>query len=133
MQIVYSPLHAKHAPKSFIRRGVVTPNPEVPARAETLLAAVREAGHKIVAPDAFGREPLVAVHSAEYLDFLATIHPRWLAMDGAAEEIVPNIHPGRWMSHRPVGPTGLVGYHTADTACPIGPGTWEAARASADA
>ena len=62
MQIVYSPAHEKHAPKTFIRRGVVVPNPETPERAATLLAAVQGGGHRVVAPDDFGPAPLRAVH-----------------------------------------------------------------------
>ena len=132
MQIVYSAEHERHQPKTFIRRGAVIANPEVPARAATLLAAVRAAGHRIVAPDDFGAAPREAVHGKDYLDFLATIHANWQTLAGAAEEVVPNIHPGRHMARRPIGLAGLVGYHTADTACPIGAGTWQAATASAN-
>jgi acetoin utilization deacetylase AcuC-like enzyme len=132
MDIVYSSDHEKHQPRTFIRRGAVVANPEVPARAATLLAAVRDAGHRVVAPDDFGAGPREAVHGKGYLDFLATIHAGWQRLSGAAEEVVPNIHPGRHMSRRPIGLAGLVGYHTADTACPIGAGTWEAAVASAN-
>jgi acetoin utilization deacetylase AcuC-like enzyme len=132
MQIVYSRDHEKHQPKTFIRRGAVVANPEVAARATTLLEAVRKAGHSIVAPDDYGPGPREAVHGKPYLDFLATIHDGWQRLAGAAEEVVPNIHPGRHMSRRPIGLAGLVGYHTADTACPIGAGTWEAAVASAN-
>ena len=132
MDVVYSPAHQRHQPKTFIRRGAVVANPEVPARAAMLLAAVGNSGHRIVAPDDFGAAPREAVHGKDYLDFLATIHARWQSLAGAAEEVVPNIHPGRHMSRRPVGPAGLVGYHAADTACPIGAGTWEASIASAN-
>ena len=133
MHIVYSPLQEKHQPRSFIKRGSVAPNPEVAARAAALLAAVTDAGsHRIVSPDDFGPGPRAAVHTPEYLEFLETIHERWQALPDAGPEIVPNIHPGRQMSRRPAGAVGLVGYHTADTACPIGAGTWEAATAAAD-
>lgn len=132
MQIVYSSDHEKHQPRTFIRRGAVVANPEIAARATTLLEAVRDAGHAIVAPDDYGAGPREAVHGKDYLHFLATIHAGWQRLAGAAEEVVPNIHPGRHMSHRPVGLAGLVGYHAADTACPIGAGTWEAAVASAN-
>jgi acetoin utilization deacetylase AcuC-like enzyme len=131
MRILYSPEHGRHQPRSYIRRGAVVANPEVAARATTLLEAARDAGHRVVAPDDFGTGPREAVHGKDYLDFLATIHARWQGLAGAAEEVVPNIHPGRHMRRRPVGAAGLVGYHTADTACPIGAGTWEAAVASA--
>ena len=132
MQIVYSPDHEKHQPRTFIRRGTAVPNPEVAARAATLLSAVRDAGHSIIGPDDFAPEPRAAVHTADYLDFLATIHARWQKLPEASPEIVPNIHPGRHMAHRPVGAVGLVGFHTADTSCPIGVGTWEASIASAN-
>jgi acetoin utilization deacetylase AcuC-like enzyme len=132
MRIVYSPAHEKHQPRTFIRRGAVVANPEVAARATTLLAAARDAGHAIVAPDDYGPGPREAVHGKDYLEFLATIHAGWQRLAGAAEEVVPNIHPGRHMSRRPVGLAGLVGYHTADTACPIGAGSWEAVVASAN-
>jgi acetoin utilization deacetylase AcuC-like enzyme len=131
VKIVYSPAHARHAPRSFIRRGVAVPNPEVPERAERLLASAREAGHEIVAPAEFGRAAIAAVHDAGYLDFLATIHARWRALPGTGEEIVPNVHPNRHMAHRPEGPVGLAGYYVADTGTPIVAGTWEAIVAGA--
>src|SRR4029077_9201776 len=93
MQIVYSRDHERHQPKTFIRRGAVVANPEVAARATTLLEAVRKAGHSIVAPDDYGPGPREAVHGKSYLDFLATIHDGWQRLAGAAEEVVPNIHP----------------------------------------
>src|SRR3954452_15501753 len=86
MQIVYSPAHEKHQPRTFIRRGAVVANPEVAARATTLLQAVRDAGHAIVAPDEYGPGPREAVHDKAYLDFLATIHEGWQNLAGAAEE-----------------------------------------------
>lgn len=133
MQIVFSPEHERHQPKNFLKRGVPTPNPEVAERARRLLAAVEGNGHKVVAPDDFGHEPRTAVHTAAYLDFLTTIWQRWRALPDAGTEIVPNVHPGRQMSHYPKGAVGLVGYHTADTACPISEGTWLAVCAAANA
>src|SRR5260370_7124417 len=95
MEVVCSPEHARHQPRTFIRRGAVVANPEVPARAETLLASVRDAGHRIVAPDDFGAKPREAVHGKDYLDFLAAIHPRWQTLPAAPDEVVPHIPPAR--------------------------------------
>jgi acetoin utilization deacetylase AcuC-like enzyme len=133
MQILYSPDHERHQPKTFLRRGVPMPNPEVAERARRLLAAVQADGHRIDAPSDFGPDPRAAVHTPDYLEFLATIWQRWRAMPDAGPEIVPNVHPGRTMSRRPIGATGLAGYYTADTACPISEGTWVAACAAANA
>ncbi|MEM6357322.1 MAG: histone deacetylase family protein, partial [Pseudomonadota bacterium] len=44
---------------------------------------------------------------------------------------VPNIHPDRREAGYPRSAVGQAGYHQADTACPIGPATWDAAYLSA--
>ena len=129
MQVIYSSAHERHAPEAFISAGHVRPNPEVAERAARLLAAV--GGHDILPPDAFGIGPLTRV-TDDYLDFLTHAYDLWQKVAGASEEVVPNAHPGRHMHTRPHHIVGLAGYHMADTACPIGAGTWEAASTSAD-
>ena len=47
----------------------MTANPEIPARADTLLGAARQAGHELVDSGSFGLEPVRAVHDSDYLDF----------------------------------------------------------------
>ena len=127
MQVVYSDAHRRHAPKHFLMRGTRVDNPEVPLRAENLAAAARAGGHTIVAPDDFGPGPRAAVHTAQHLAFLQTVHARWRDHPVASDEVVPNMHPTRNMNHYPEGVVGQAGYHMADTACPIGPNTWTAA------
>ena len=77
MDVVYSETHLKHAPRRFIIRGEWADNPEVPERAENLVAAARAAGHRIIAPDDFGEGPRRAVHDIRLLDFLESAHRRW--------------------------------------------------------
>ncbi|MCG8694898.1 MAG: histone deacetylase family protein [Minwuiales bacterium] len=132
MQIIYDPSHERHAPETFISAGRVMPNPEVVERATRLLAAVEQAGHEVVAPDPFGHDAYAAVHTGDYLEFLSSAHALWSKVAGASDEVVPNAHPGRHMHTRPHHIVGLAGYHMADTACPIGAGTWRAARGAAD-
>jgi acetoin utilization deacetylase AcuC-like enzyme len=132
VKIVFDQRQLAHAPKTFIVRGRMQRCPDLPERAEVLLAAARDAGHEVVAPEDAGPAPLGAVHTPEYLDFLANIHAAWRALPEAGEEVVPNIHPNRNMSVRPRATVGLAGYHMADTACPVTPDTWASARASAN-
>ena len=132
MRIYFSEQHAVHAPGAFVSRGQITANPETPARAQTLLDAAREAGHDLVDSQSFGLEPVRAVHDADYLDFLEHAWRDWSALPGHAPEVIPNVHPGRNMSGRPRAIVGRAGYYQADCACPIGPGTWEGIRVSAD-
>lgn len=122
---------AGHDPQMFMANGVRLPNPEVPVRIATLRAGAEAAGCRFESPRDFGMGPIAAIHSAEYLHFLATIHPRWLRIPGAAAEVIPNIHPDRRAVNYPKSAVGQAGYHQADTACPIAAGTWEAAYWSA--
>ncbi len=132
MQVVYSEQHSDHYPEHFLKSGERTQNPEMPERAEMMLNAVEESGREIVVPDDYGHGPLADVHTPEYLAFLASIHERWQALEGASAEVIPNIHPDRRGGGYPRSPVGQAGYHLADTACPISAGTWEAARMSAN-
>ena len=132
MRIYFSDQHAVHAPGAFVSRGRVTANPEMPARAEALLGAVKEAGHELVHNHPFGLAPVSAVHDADYLAFLESAWQDWSALPDHAPEVIPNVHPGRNMHGRPRAIVGRAGYYQADCACPIGPGTWEGIQVSAD-
>jgi acetoin utilization deacetylase AcuC-like enzyme len=132
MKIVFSETHKIHYPRHFLVNGALEANPEVPERASTLLESVHSEGHEVAAPDDYGRGPLADVHTAEYLDFLARIYERWQRIEGASEEVIPNIHPNGRAGGYPASAVGQAGYHMADTACPIGDGTWEAACESAN-
>jgi len=133
MQVIFPAGQSRHHPRHFLVSGASQPNPEVPERAERLLAAVREAGHRVEAPADFGLGPLAAVHTAEYLRFLATVFERWQQIPGASAEVVPNIHARARADAYPASVVGQAGYHMADTACPVAAGTWEAAVEAAQA
>ncbi|WP_413848330.1 histone deacetylase family protein, partial [Albidovulum sp.] len=120
-----------HDPKMFMANGTRLPNPEQPARIEALKAGAEAAGLAFAAPADHGMGPLAAVHSPEYLVFLQTIHARWSRIEGASDEVIPNIHPDRRSASYPRSAVGQAGFHQADTACPIAAGTWEAAYWSA--
>ena len=132
MDVVYSETHLLHKPRRFIFRGEWADNPEVPERAINLVAAARAAGHRVIAPDDFGAAPRRAVHEKRHLDFLESAHRRWSELDGAGPEIVPNTHPTAPFARYPESVVGQAGWHISDTACPIGPETWQAACASAN-
>jgi acetoin utilization deacetylase AcuC-like enzyme len=131
MKVVYSVSQAKHDPSFFLSSGLQANNPEVPRRAETLLASAVSAGCEHVEPIDTGHAPISAVHTPEYLRFLKTIYRRWQHLDNASSEVVPNIHPNRRDGSYPVSEVGQAGYHMADTACPISSDTFNAVVKSA--
>ena len=121
----------RHDPQHFMANGVRKPSPEAPRRVEVLRAGAEAAGWSVAAPDDRGLAPIAAIHTPEYLAFLRTIHDRWRRIEGASDEVIPNIHPDRRTASYPASAVGQAGYHQADTACPIAAHTWEAAYWSA--
>ncbi|WP_424813824.1 histone deacetylase family protein [Roseococcus sp. YIM B11640] len=130
MKAFHHPDEAQHAPQFFLMRGTVRANFEVPARAASLRAGLDALGLKPEETKPAPREALLKIHTPEYLDFLEHAHAEWAAMPEAGAEIVPNIHPTPEMLAQSSRPAGHVisraGAHTADAACPIGAGTWQA-------
>jgi acetoin utilization deacetylase AcuC-like enzyme len=120
-----------HDPKHFMANGTVSANPETPARIGILKAGAEAAGWRFEPPTDHGLGPIAAVHSPEYLTFLRTAHTRWSRIEGASDEVIPNIHPAARTDSYPKSVVGQAGFHQADTACPIAAGTWEAAYWSA--
>ena len=131
MKAFYAEEQRRHDPQAFLSSGAPQPNPEKPARLDLLLDGARAAGCTVERPAAYGLGPIAAVHRPEYLAFLETIHERWLRIEGASAEVIPNIHPlGRDASY-PASAVGQAGYHMADTACPISAETFSSACFSA--
>ncbi len=120
-----------HDPKHFMANGARLPNPEVPARVGILRAGAEAAGCRFEAPADAGLGPIAKIHTPEYLAFLETIHARWSRIEGASDEVIPNIHPASRTDGYPLSAVGQAGYHQADTACPISAETWGSAYWSA--
>ncbi len=131
MKAIFDDRQWKHQPKHFMANGAILPNPEQAERIDRLLAGAKAAGCEVQAPIDAGLGPIAAIHSAEYLTFLQSIYTRWKRIEGAGDEVIPNIHPATRGDSYPKSAIGQAGYHQADTACPIASGTWEAAYWSA--
>lgn len=131
MKAIFDERQWRHDPKHFMANGVVKPCPEQPERITRLTEGARVAGCAFLAPEDAGLGPIAAIHSPEYVTFLRNIYTRWQRIEGAGAEVIPNVHPASRNDGCPRSAVGQAGYHQADTACPIGAGTWEAAYWSA--
>ena len=131
MKVIFDPSQKLHYPKMFLSSGAQKPNPEVPERADILLAAAKNTGLIQETPHDYGLAPAAAVHTPEYLTFLQTIYERWRRIEGASDEVIPNIHPNGRGGAYPASAVGHAGYHMADTSCPINADTWGSALRSA--
>jgi acetoin utilization deacetylase AcuC-like enzyme len=130
MKVAHSPAHAAHDPRFFLLRGKVVASEERPERARVLLAAAARAGLEAVEAAPATPADALAIHGLDYLRFLDDAATGWAALDGAGPEVVANVHPQRWGGTYPASLVGRAGWHMADAACPIGPGTVAAAYAA---
>lgn len=135
MKAFAHPSQARHDPHFFLMRGRVRPNFEVPARAAALAEGLARLGITPEEPPPAPRAALEAVHEAAYLDFLRDAPAAWAALPDPGPEVVGNMHPTPEMiahgARLPEGLVGQTGWYSADTACPVGPHTYEAALGAA--
>jgi acetoin utilization deacetylase AcuC-like enzyme len=131
MKTFADPGQARHTPRFFLIRGEVRPNYEIPARAAALEAALQRMGLAPAPAPAATRPQLETLHAPDYLDFLEGCVAEWQALPSKGPEVVANMHATADVlangGRCPETVVGKVAWYTADTACPIGPGTWEAA------
>ncbi|GAB5375203.1 MAG: histone deacetylase family protein [Acuticoccus sp.] len=132
MRVFFAPETDAHDPAFFLTRGRVAANEERPERARRLLAAVERLGLALESPPAAGRAALLGVHTARYLDFLATAHDEWQRLPAPGPEVLPGAQPRLAGSSYPAIVSGRAGWHLGDLACPVGPATGRAALRSAD-
>lgn len=133
MKVIFTEKQKKHYPHTFFSSGAPQPNPEVPERADRLLAAATSCGLIAEEPADHGLEFISAVHTQRYLTYLQNIYARWMRIEGGSSEVVPGIHPDRRDGGYPDSAAGQAGWHHCDTASPVSADTWGSALWSAHA
>ena len=139
--LVVNPRCHDHDPGAEIWIGVTTPGTEVAERVTVIESTLRELGHDVVSAREFDDTWLTHVHSAELIEYLATVWDQWVTAgypDLGAERVVPYLFPSEELLHglRRRLPTALhaqVGTYCYDTMTLIGPGSWRAIRAATHA
>lgn len=132
MKTFFHPQQRLHHPRSYLSRGQMREPQEIPARIDPLLAMARQLGFAVVEPADHGLEPLRAVHSDAYLDYLQSAYAQWHEVDEDwGDEVMSNIF---IRENNPLrGILGKTARYLADGSCPIGEHTWMAAYWSAQA
>jgi acetoin utilization deacetylase AcuC-like enzyme len=111
-----------HLPAGEFFNGAMHPAAEHAGRVDAILGAI---GHT-EAPADGGLEPLLRVHSRDYLDFLRNAHDQWRAA-GREGDAFPYTFPV--VKRRPLRLQridALLGEYSFDTSTPIAERTWEA-------
>ena len=134
MLTISSDRHHRHHGTAELIDGTLKPCFEMPRRAEMILARVREVGlGDVVAPRAFGLDPVRRVHDAGFVAFLEHAWTDWTAL-GRTNDALPLVWPVPSVRHvrLPQHIDGRLGFYSSDAGVPITAGTWEAVQASAD-
>jgi acetoin utilization deacetylase AcuC-like enzyme len=112
-----------HAPAGEFFNGAMHPPAEHSGRLDAILKAIG----RTRPPTDSGMEPLLRVHSADYLGFVRTAHDQWRAA-GRDGDAFPYTFPV--VGRRPLNLSridALLGQFSFDTSTPLASGTWEAA------
>ena len=117
MKAFFSEEQLLHTPQQFMRLGRISAPTDLPSRAHSLQGALAARGIAVETPPDYGRQPLEAIHSADYLDYLETAFARWQALKA------PGVDPGPEV----LSIVAQTGYYLSDLSCPIGPHTWRSA------
>lgn len=132
MKTIYTPAHLAHAPAKEFLDGELVDVFEKPTRAELILQAVRAANlGEVLPPKDFGLDPIKAIHSDDYLDYLQHAYALWLADGRSTNAVYPDTFWKPQFLHRPTKIGALAGIYTMDMSAPITGGTWGAAYQSA--
>lgn len=139
--VAWSDEHRRHAPTTGVWVGVPIDADELPARADRIRRALKEAGAPVVEAEPHDDAAVLAVHDAGLVDFLRTAWRDWEAegmlRDPGQPDVVGYIFPTSGLlsgvePRIPVALSARTGAWCFDTMTVIGEGTWEAARAAVD-
>ncbi|WP_281180392.1 histone deacetylase family protein [Terasakiispira papahanaumokuakeensis] len=132
---LYSEGHHQHHGQAELKDGQLVPCFEKPARADMILAQLREAHlGAIKTPEevypevqSHWQQTLAKVHSQDYIDFLANAWREWSAA-GHQHDMLPLAWPPRRTTsiRIPDSLDGRLGYYSFDAGAPINAGTWPA-------
>ncbi|SLN10654.1 histone deacetylase family protein [Oceanibacterium hippocampi] len=132
MLTYYSDDHRLQDGKAELIDGRLEPCHEAPVRADIVLRHVRAAGlGEIVAPGDHGLAPIARIHAANYLGFLQTAWPKWVAEHGDYDALPLNWAVRGMRSVEPDSIDGKLSYFSFDAGTPLTAGTWQAVYASA--
>jgi acetoin utilization deacetylase AcuC-like enzyme len=132
----------RHAPDGEVWLGVWESGTEVPERATVLLDALTSASASVTGATRHDDEALLAVHDADLVEHLATIWDQWEAGGYVTAygrtRVVPYVFPTPGLlaglpMRSPAAVHGRAGRFCYDTMTLVGPGSWTAVRAAADA
>jgi acetoin utilization deacetylase AcuC-like enzyme len=143
MRVVYDSRHVLHDPATEVQYGVPMPIYEVPARVESIRAALlADSEFSFTGPADHGLRPVTAVHDEGLVRFLAESWSLWRKHGGGGGAMPPQflpdtiMHPamreGMGPAREPSAALGRIGYWCWETMTPLVVGSYQAALVAVD-
>jgi len=143
MRVVYDSRHVLHDPATEVQYGIPMPIYEVPARVESIRAALlADSDFSFTGPAGHGLGPVTAVHDEGLVRFLAESWSLWRKQGGAGGAMPPQflpdtvLHPalreGMGPAREPSAAVGRIGYWCWETMTPLVVGSYQAALVAVD-
>ncbi len=130
MLVVHHPDQKLHDPDQVFRTGKFIAQPDRAERYRIFLDTVTQDRHEVVEAPLNRADAITEVHDVDYVDFLRTVHARWMENPDYGPVVIPNVHPTHRMHRKPTELLGELGWYSNSTSCPITEGTWPAIFAS---
>ena len=131
MKFIYSDSHKLHFPQAEYHRGEMVTPFEKPERIDLITSRLDEVGFTgIQCDELWDSEPVLKVHSTDYLQFLETAWQEWLAAGFDGDLMAGNFPVRRMQQRCPKHIDGKAGFYSSGNDTSINAGTWEAAQAS---
>ena len=134
MKTVYSPRHAGHAGNVELMDGGIVPAFETPSRAQFVRDRIGTVGlGPVIEPEVHDLSTARRVHAPDYIDFLPTVWPEWVA-SGRGGTAMPYVWPVRGLRGDvpPAAIEARLGFYAFDAAATFVEKTWDAIKASHD-
>ncbi|KAI9136226.1 acetylpolyamine aminohydrolase [Paraphysoderma sedebokerense] len=151
MKTVYSEKSLLHITSEILFGKVIESAYECPQRIINIVDAIKSRNlGPILSPSDFGLDPILAVHTKDYVVYLKTIYNQWVESGGNPEAVIPETFPHAKMAlysikgskkgtknevdetachsldEKPVDIFGLPGYYAYDLSASISKDSWEA-------
>ncbi|RIA83728.1 Arginase/deacetylase [Glomus cerebriforme] len=143
MKVFYSQVCLKHAPKYEIISGNLIDYLESPSRLiiinEHLQNLSSLSKFEFVLPSDYGLEPILSVHSKDYIEYLQTAYKEWVKIGCNKDGVLPeaflhnNISSSSSIKSKVkvISPIAKAGLYCSDLSCCISEDTWESVYESA--
>jgi acetoin utilization deacetylase AcuC-like enzyme len=132
MRIVFATQHRLHDPANAVIDGKRFASEDSPERAESILQALQKPPFgPICAPSDHGLEPILSIHTQDYVQYLQSAYTQNAAMFGEMPAVIAETFAPRGARRKPGSFHGTPGYYCFGVGTPVLEQTWEAAYWSA--